>query len=201
MPRSQVAKKNPKKVTKKVTKKNPKKVTKKVTTKVTKKVTKKILKRPAPRVTGAKRPASSVQNKTHIVAYTRTSSRTNMHGNSRPRQLAAIKAQAERDGHNPSGLHIISEVVSGMTSLSQRTKFMGLLEDPRVKIIYVASTSRIARSAMVTEQLYQAAECTGTDIVVADNPAASCAQCRSMREMQWCTVWRRGCWPLRCRED
>ena len=76
-----------------------------------------------------------------------------------------------RDGHNPNGLRIISEVLSGMTPLCCRTKYMGLLEDPKVKVIYVESTSRIARSSLVAEQIYQAAERTGTDIVVADNPS------------------------------
>ena len=170
MPRSQVAPVRPR------AKNNPKKVTKKILKQKRHQgqATGKAAsdnKRTAPSVIRGKRPASSVQGKTHIVAYTRTSSRTNVHGNSRPRQLAAIKAQAMRDGHNPNGLRIISEVLSGMTPLCGRTKFMGLLEDPKVKVIYVESTSRIARSSLVAEQIYQAAERTGTDIVVADNPS------------------------------
>ena len=162
-------------------KKNPKKVTKKILKQVRQRKGQQgramgkaadDKKRSLHRVTGKKRPASrQQQTKRHIVAYTRTSSKTNMHGNSRQRQLAAIRAQAAQDGEDPDGLRIISEVVSGMTPLSGRTRFMGLLEDPNVKVIYVETTSRIARSALVAEQIYQAAERTGTDIVVADNPS------------------------------
>ncbi len=119
------------------------------------------------------RSVSSVERKEatpKVVAYTRTSSTANMKGNSQARQLSAIVRQANQDGLNRTNIKKVTECVSGMVPLASRKKFMNLLNNTNTKNIYVESASRVARSAAVAEQIYQAAQATGTDIVVANNP-------------------------------
>ena len=46
-----------------------------------------------------------------------------------------------------------------------------LIKNAEVKKIFVESASRVARSAKVAEEIYETAKSTGTEIIVANNPA------------------------------
>jgi DNA invertase Pin-like site-specific DNA recombinase len=105
-----------------------------------------------------------------VVAYLLSSSKANMQGISQAQPLAAIICQANPDEHG-GNMKKISDCISGMVPLPGREEFMALLKHTDTKKIYVESASRVARSASVAEQIYQAAQATGTDTNVANNPA------------------------------
>ena len=104
------------------------------------------------------------------VAYMRTSSKANMNGDSQGRQLQAIQARANQQGVPHNGIMKVGECISGMAPMAMRKRLQDLLKNSQVSKIFVESASRVARSAKVAEEIYEAAKESGTEIVVANSP-------------------------------
>lgn len=106
------------------------------------------------------------------VAYLRTSSATNVGGDSGDRQRAAIAAYAAR-----AGLELVGEfydaAVSGADPLDQREGFVDLLAFAReqgVGMVLVETASRFARSLMVQEMGLQMLRREGVQLIAVDSP-------------------------------
>jgi DNA invertase Pin-like site-specific DNA recombinase len=106
------------------------------------------------------------------VAYLRTSSATNVGGDSSPRQREAINAYAAR-----AGLEVVQEfydaAVSGADPLDQREGFTTLLafaKEHGVTTVLVETASRFARSLMVQELGLQMLRREGVQLVATDSP-------------------------------
>ena len=110
------------------------------------------------------------KNTNKVVAYMRTSSKTNMNGDSQGRQLRAIQAQASQQGVKHNKITKVGECISGMAPMAMRKRLQDLLKNSQVSKIFVESASRVARSAKVAEEIYEAAKESGTEIVVANSP-------------------------------
>jgi DNA invertase Pin-like site-specific DNA recombinase len=54
--------------------------------------------------------------------------------------------------------------------MAMRKRLQDLLQNSKVSKIFVESASRVARSAKVAEEIYEAARESGTEIVMANNP-------------------------------
>lgn len=106
------------------------------------------------------------------VAYLRTSSATNIGGDSGQRQREAIKAYAAR-----TGLDVVQEfydaAVSGADALDQREGFTDLLsftKEHGITTVLVETASRFARSLMVQELGLQMLRREGVRLVAVDSP-------------------------------
>jgi DNA invertase Pin-like site-specific DNA recombinase len=106
------------------------------------------------------------------VAYLRTSSATNVGGDSSPRQREAINAYAAR-----AGLEVVQEfydaAVSGADPLDQREGFTTLLafaKEHGATTVLVETASRFARSLMVQELGLQMLRREGVQLVAVDSP-------------------------------
>ena len=106
------------------------------------------------------------------LAYLRTSSSTNVGGDSSERQRAAIQEYAKR-----AGLEVVEEfydaAVSGADPLDQREGFVQLLAHAKahgVGVVLVETASRFARSLMVQELGLQAMRREGITLVAVDSP-------------------------------
>ena len=108
------------------------------------------------------------------VAYLRTSSATNVDGDSRERQRLAVAAYAKR-----AGLEVVQEfydaAVSGADHLGQRAGFSALLAwcaESGVRTIVVENASRFARDLVVQETGYALLKGQGYALIAADDPDA-----------------------------
>jgi DNA invertase Pin-like site-specific DNA recombinase len=108
------------------------------------------------------------------VAYLRTSSATNVGGDSEPRQREAIRSYAGR-----AGLEVTAEfrdpAVSGADPLDQRQGFTALLAwctESGVRTIVVENASRFARDLIVQETGHALLKAQGFALIAADDPDA-----------------------------
>lgn len=118
-----------------------------------------------------------------VVAYLRTSSATNVGGDSGPRQREAILAYATR-----AGLTVAQEfydaAVSGADPLDQREGFTALLAwcaETGVRTILVENASRFARDLIVQETGYALLKGQGFTLIAADDPDAFTADTPTAR--------------------
>lgn len=102
--------------------------------------------------------------KTKVVAYARTSTRTNQDGNSAPRQLAACARVAQG-----VTMKKVSETISGMLPLNQRTKLQQLLSGEYDTVV-VESARALSRSVETSEQIFNTAKENGVNIITSDLP-------------------------------
>ena len=115
------------------------------------------------------------QNKTKkakAAFYARTSTKTNLLGDSQGRQLRASLAHAQADGGKGSqkkSIDKVTECISGMLPLAERRKLLSLL-DGSYKTIYVESLRALGRKASVIDDIYERAKETRTEIAIADMP-------------------------------
>jgi DNA invertase Pin-like site-specific DNA recombinase len=107
-------------------------------------------------------------------AYFRTSSATNVGGDSEDRQRAAVQAYAER-----AGLVIVAEfydaAVSGADPIDARRGFRALLVAVRergVTKILVETANRFARDLIVQETGWRYLQTLGVELIAADSPGA-----------------------------
>ncbi|CAE7241929.1 unnamed protein product [Symbiodinium natans] len=110
-----------------------------------------------------------VESKKKAAVYSRTSSKTNISGDSTGRQMRAGLAAAKSSGCTPVSLKRVSECISGMLPLPQRKKLHALL-DGSYSHVYVESLRALGRKASGIEEVYEAAKKTKTNVVVADLP-------------------------------
>lgn len=110
--------------------------------------------------------------RTPALAYLRTSSATNVGGDSGERQRQAVQAYAAR-----AGLDVVKEfydaAVSGADPIDQRPGFLNLLAHAKahgIGVILVETASRFARSLMVQELGLQLLRREGVQLVAADSP-------------------------------
>jgi DNA invertase Pin-like site-specific DNA recombinase len=106
------------------------------------------------------------------LAYLRTSSATNVNGDSSTRQREAISQYART-----AGLEIVAEfydaAVSGADPIEQREGFIALLsmaEETGVKTVLVENASRFARDLIVQETGYALLTRQGFKLIAADDP-------------------------------
>lgn len=111
---------------------------------------------------------------TCAVAYFRTSSSTNIDGDSVPRQRAACQDYARR-----AGLTIRQEfndaAAKGADRIDSRTGFQAMLAwcaEHDCRTIVVESASRFARDLIVQETGFQMLQAAGYTLVAADDPDA-----------------------------
>ncbi|CAJ1410792.1 unnamed protein product [Effrenium voratum] len=108
--------------------------------------------------------------KTATAIYTRTSTKTNLKGDSGNRQFrASLKALKAVQGKDYKGAKRVSECISGMLPLKDRKKLQSLLNGG-FSHIYVESLRALGRKTSAIEEIYEEAKRTGTHIVVADLP-------------------------------
>jgi DNA invertase Pin-like site-specific DNA recombinase len=117
------------------------------------------------------------------VAYLRTSSATNVGGDSEPRQREAIRSYASR-----AGLEVAAEfrdpAVSGADPLDQRQGFTALLAwcaESGVQTIVVENASRFARDLIVQETGHALLKAQGFALIAADDPDAFTADTPTAR--------------------
>jgi DNA invertase Pin-like site-specific DNA recombinase len=133
------------------------------------------------RLQGTEAVAATPKKRISALAYLRTSSATNVDGDSSERQRAAIRAYAER-----AGLEVVGEfydaAVSGADPLESRPGFVAMLdriEGNGVRLVLVEDASRFARALMVQELGLLAMQrrgvrvvtASGEDLTAADDPA------------------------------
>ena len=119
--------------------------------------------------TGRKRTQDKKEKETQgkakkVVAYARTSTKTNQGGNSAPRQLAACARVAQG-----AAMKKVSETISGMLPLSQRTRLQQLLSGEYDTVV-VESARALSRSVETSEQIYNTARRNGVEIITSDLP-------------------------------
>jgi DNA invertase Pin-like site-specific DNA recombinase len=117
------------------------------------------------------------------AAYLRTSSATNVGGDSEPRQREAIRSYASR-----AGLEVAAEfrdpAVSGADPLDQRQGFTALLAwctESGVRTIIVENASRFARDLIVQETGHALLKVQGFALIAADDPDAFTADTPTAR--------------------
>lgn len=109
---------------------------------------------------------------TSAVAYLRTSSRTNLDGDSGPRQFQAVEEYAKRHG-----IKIVKEfhdaAVSGADQIDTRPGFQDLLEymaGNGAKMILVENASRFARDLVVQMTGHKLLHDLGYELIPVDAP-------------------------------
>jgi len=109
------------------------------------------------------------KTKTQAIAYSRTSSSTNIAGDSRPRQEAAIAEYAKH-----ADFEIVDRfydgAVSGEDHLESRPGFSAMLdiiEGNGVRTVLIESADRLARSVMVQETGILALRARGVTVITA----------------------------------
>jgi DNA invertase Pin-like site-specific DNA recombinase len=126
---------------------------------------------------------SVAEKSVRAVAYLRTSSATNVGGDSSERQRQAIRQHA-----TAAGLEVAQEffdaAVSGADPLDQREGFTALLawcEEFGVRTIIVENASRFARDLIVQETGHALLKAQGFSLVAADDPDAFTADTPTAR--------------------
>lgn len=115
--------------------------------------------------------------KARAFAYLRTSSQTNVNGDSRERQTAAIEAYAKANRIEIAGT-FYDAAVSGADQLADRPGFVELLRRAKgegVDTILVETASRFARDLIVQETGYAMLREQGLDLIAVDDPDAFAA--------------------------
>jgi len=106
------------------------------------------------------------------VSYLRTSSRTNIMGDSAPRQRLAVEEYARLAGYVIEAEYY-DAAVSGADRLEDRAGFMSLLGHPGgVETILVENASRFARDLMVQESGHKWLSEVGIELIAVDDPDA-----------------------------
>src|SRR5215213_8802510 len=112
------------------------------------------------------------KGKIEAVAYLRTSSATNVEGDSAERQLAAIQSYTRRNG-----IEVVAEfydaAVSGADPIDEREGFRALLERIEgngVRMVLVENASRFARDLMVQLAGHARLQSMGIELVPVDAP-------------------------------
>ena len=111
---------------------------------------------------------------TNVVAYLRTSSATNVDGDSETRQLAAIDSFAKSHGYALVEI-FRDQAVSGTDAIDMRPGFRAMLErllSNGVRTIIVENASRFSRDLIVQETGYAMLRCRGIDLIAADSPSS-----------------------------
>jgi DNA invertase Pin-like site-specific DNA recombinase len=110
----------------------------------------------------------------HAIAYYRTSSATNVDGDSQARQRAAVEAYA-----NAQGIEIVDSfydaAVSGADAIGDRKGFAAMLEriaGNGVRTILVETASRFARDLIIQETGWRFLQSQGIDLIAVDSPSA-----------------------------
>ena len=109
---------------------------------------------------------------TKVALYARTSSAANAAGHSTTRQMEAATSVLKRSGVPRSAelkVHKVSEVISGMLPLAERTKLQKLLSGEFDTVI-VESQRALARGVHAAEEVYQTAKKNNVNILVNDMP-------------------------------
>jgi DNA invertase Pin-like site-specific DNA recombinase len=108
------------------------------------------------------------------VAYLRTSSATNVNGDSAPRQRGACQEYADRAGFTIR--HEFNDAaVKGSDRLDARPGFQALLawcRSNECKVIIVENASRFARDIIVQETGYRLLKAEGFCLIASDDPDA-----------------------------
>lgn len=122
----------------------------------------------------AKKHQEIIAERVKAIAYLRTSSATNVMGDSSTRQREAVTSYAAL-----ANLDIVAEyydaAVSGGDPLDARPGFTGLLDFARtngIKTIIVENASRFARDLIVQETAHGMLKREGIDIIASDDPDA-----------------------------
>ncbi|MBU0584018.1 MAG: recombinase family protein [Alphaproteobacteria bacterium] len=109
---------------------------------------------------------------TTAVAYLRTSSRTNLDGDSAPRQRQAIEEYAKRHGLNVVK-EFYDEAVKGADHIDTRPGFRHLLDylaGNGAKVILVENVSRFSRDLIVQETGHKLLQGLGYELIPVDAP-------------------------------
>ena len=104
---------------------------------------------------------------TDCLAYLRTSSQSNVDGDSETRQMEAIKRYAKANKLNVVGSYW-DKAVSGEDDISDRPQFSAMLdriESNGVRIVIVEGADRLARSVMAQELAVMACQERGIQII------------------------------------
>ena len=115
---------------------------------------------------------SRTMTTTKALAYCRTSSLTNVGGDSEDRQRLSIDAYAKRAGLEIAAT-FYDAAVSGADPIDQRAGFLNLLayaKEHGVGVVLVETASRFARDLMVQELGLQALKREGIALVAVDSP-------------------------------
>lgn len=92
----------------------------------------------------------------NVVSYLRTSSTTNIKGDSRTRQSLSVKNYSKSKGWNVKGEFY--DVVSGTTNILEREEFvkmLGYCENNSIDTILFDGTDRLSRDLLVSELSYE----------------------------------------------
>lgn len=117
------------------------------------------------------------------IAYLRTSSQTNVEGDSAPRQRDAIRSYAKRAGFVIAAEYY-DAAVSGADRITERPGFAEMLariEGDGVRTIIVENASRFARDLIVQETGYAMLKERGIALIAADDPDAFTADTPTAR--------------------
>lgn len=121
--------------------------------------------------------------KTLALAYLRTSSATNVGGDSRPRQQDAIERYAKAAGFDIMASYF-DAAVSGADRIDQRAGFADMLAHIAgngARTIIVENASRFARDLIVQETGYAKLKEAGITLIAADDPDAFTADTPTAR--------------------
>ena len=91
-----------------------------------------------------------------VVGYYRTSSTTNVKGDSRTRQSISVKNYSKTKGWNVTGEFY--DVISGTTNIMDRTEFVKMLsfcEEHSIDTILFEGSDRLSRDLLVSELSYE----------------------------------------------
>jgi DNA invertase Pin-like site-specific DNA recombinase len=91
-----------------------------------------------------------------VVGYYRTSSTTNVEGDSRTRQSISVKNYSKTKGWNVSGEFY--DVISGTTNILERKEFVEMLsycEEHSIDTILFEGSDRLSRDLLVNEYSYE----------------------------------------------
>lgn len=109
-----------------------------------------------------------------IVAYLRTSSATNVEGDSQTRQLAAIEAYAKATNAEIVAT-FTDDAVKGADAIESRPGFAAMMErllSNGCRTIVVETASRFARDLIVQEVGFEMLRARGIELIAADSPTA-----------------------------
>ena len=92
----------------------------------------------------------------NVVGYYRTSSTTNVKGDSRTRQSVSVKNYSKTKGWNVKGEFY--DVISGTTNILERKEFvkmLGYCEENSIDTILFEGSDRLSRDLIVNETSYE----------------------------------------------
>src|SRR5215210_9467133 len=116
--------------------------------------------------------ATGAKTRQHAVAYLRTSSATNVEGDSAERQRVAIRSYAKRNGIEVVG-EFYDAAVSGADPINERPGFVAMLdriEGNGVRLVLVENASRFARDLGVQLAGHAMLQARGIELIPVDAP-------------------------------